>query len=432
MVSAPSVTRGFFPLDEELELLAGHFTPTVYEGIARLGTRMPFESAVKELQYFWHVTVTEPTVRRHTEAAGAAYVQVQDDEVDRLEREAPPAPQGPDKQFLSVDGAMVPLVGGEWAEVKTLAVGEVTPPVQHKGETVIQTCDMSYFSRLTDAKTFQRLALVETHRRGVETARQVGAVTDGSEWCQGFVDFHRPDAVRILDFPHAGEHLGQVGQAVWGEGAPAAQTWLTDQLHDLKHEGPVSVLAGVRQLEKAHPDQPTITEHLAYLEKREPHMQYPTFQAAGWPIGDGAVESGNKLVVEARLKGSGMHWARPHVDPLVALRNIACNDRWEEAWPQIATELRRQTAQHRTEQRQQRQARRCNALLAPPETTPPLEPTPAPPIPEPQPRLTQANASAALEQPSPRRRPAANHPWRQPVVLKTKRQLAQAKPRLKL
>ncbi len=428
----PQCDAGVFPLDEELELLAGHFTPSVYEGMTRLGTWMPFERAVKELEYFWRVTATEATLRRQAEAAGAAYVQVQDQEVARLEREAPPAPQGPDKQFLSVDGAKVPLVGGEWAEVKTLAVGEVTPPVQYKGETVIQTCAMSYFSRLTEAKTFQRLALVETHRRGVETAGSVGAVTDGAEWCQGFVDFHRPDAVRILDFPHAGEHLGQVGQAAWGEGAPAAQAWLTDQLHHLKHDGPVSVLAGVRQLEQAHPDQPTIMEHLAYLEKREPHMQYPLFQSAGWPIGDGAVESGNKLVVEARLKGAGMHWARPHVDPMVALRNIACNDRWEEAWPQIATELRRQTAQRRTEQRQKRQARRCEATRFLPETTPPTEPALVTPTPEPLRTLPEPVAPSAPDKPKQPWRPAANHPWRRPVVLKTKRQLAQPRPSSKL
>ena len=37
----------------------------------------------------------------------------------------PPAPGGPAVQYLSADGAMVPLVGGDWAEVKTLALGEV-------------------------------------------------------------------------------------------------------------------------------------------------------------------------------------------------------------------------------------------------------------------------------------------------------------------
>jgi hypothetical protein len=37
----------------------------------------------------------------------------------------------------------------------------------------------------------------------------------------------------------------------------------------------------------------------------------------GWPIGSGVVESGNKLVVEARLKGAGMHWSRLSLNPLL-------------------------------------------------------------------------------------------------------------------
>jgi hypothetical protein len=45
---------------------------------------------------------------------------------------------------------------------------------------------MSY----TDVKT----ALVDTPRRGTETARTVCAVSDGAEWSQGFVDLHRPAA----------------------------------------------------------------------------------------------------------------------------------------------------------------------------------------------------------------------------------------------
>lgn len=397
--------------------------------MTRLSTWMPFARAVKEVGYFLHTHVTEATVRRQTEAAGAAYVAVQEQEVARLERDAPPAPQGPEQQFLSVDGAFVPLVGGEWAEVKTLAIGEVEPPKQVKDETVIQTRALSYFSRLTDATTFQRWALVETHRRGVETAGAVGAVTDGAEWCQSFVDFHRSDAVRILDFPHAGEHLAQIGQVVFGEGTAATEAWFTQQLHQLKHAGPTAVLAEVHQLLAAHADLTALPEPVAYLDKREAQMQSPAFQAAGWPIGDGAVESGNKLVVEARLKGSGMHWARPHVDPLLALRNLACNDRWDEGWLQIVGELRRQTRQHSAERRQQRRAR-CEAhrLLTRPRAPEPSEVVP--------PQATSAVTSArvpaptskpVVDKPKQPHRPAANHPWRQPFVLKTKRQQAQSK-----
>ncbi len=369
----------------------------------RLGSWMPFARAGQELQYFRHVAVSRPTVERLSEAAGAAYVTFQTAEVERIEKELPPACAGPAQQLLSVDGAMVPLVGGEWAEVKTLVLGEVLPAVEVKGEVVIQTAQHSYFSRLTDSDTFQRLSLVETQRRGVETARAVGAVTDGSDWIQGFVDYHRSDAVRILDFPHAGEHLNSIAQVIWGEGNAPAQAWLTEQLHQLKHTGPNEVLSEVRRLVASRPDLPTLSKELAYLEKRAAHMDYPAFCAAGWPIGDGAVESANKLVVEARLKGSGMHWARPHVDPMLALRNIVCSDRWEEAWPQIVNTLRQQEQQRRTARRHQRQAPPTAPPLPPPvlATPPCVTVTPCP-----------TSQPAKPSEPTAPRRPADNHPWR--------------------
>ena len=68
---------------------------------------MPFERAVVELQHFRRTDVSRPTVERITEAAGAAYVKVQEREVERLECEAPAPPAGSAKQFLSVDGADV-------------------------------------------------------------------------------------------------------------------------------------------------------------------------------------------------------------------------------------------------------------------------------------------------------------------------------------
>lgn len=407
MASALCVGWAFSPLDDELALLPGALTPSLQEDLVRLGVWMPFGRAAQELAHFRHTVVSRPTAERLTEAAGAAYVAVQTAEVARLEREAPEAPTGPAKLFLSADGAMVPLVGGEWAEVKTLVIGEVQPPVVEDGEVVVHTAQHSYFSRLADAETFQRLALVETHRRGVERAGAVAAVTDGSEWIQKFVDHHSYRALRILDFPHAGEHIHAVGQAHWGEGSAQAQAWLAEQLHTLKHRGPAPVLSAVRCLVSEQPEHGGLATHLAYLEKREAHMQYPTFQAAGWPIGDGAVESANKLVVEARLKGSGMHWTRAHVDPMLALRNIVCNDRWDEAWPQITTRLRQQVQQRRLARHQQRRTTVASQ--------PGLAPQPGSVPPQPAANVTHNLPSSASPPKSSSGpwRPPANHPWRQ-------------------
>ena len=66
----------------------------------------------------------------------------------------PVAETGADKIQISADGAMVPLLHGIWAEVKTLVVGEVQPVVEEKGEKVVHTRKLSYFSRKVSARSF--------------------------------------------------------------------------------------------------------------------------------------------------------------------------------------------------------------------------------------------------------------------------------------
>ena len=346
--------RRFFPLDEELELLPGRLTPRGQEELVRLSSWMPFERAAELLADMQGIWVSPCTSRRSSEAAGAAYTEMQKEEVEQLEKNMPPAPAGVEKMQMSADGAMVPLLHGQWAEVRTLVIGEVGPPVQERGEWVVHTRKLSYFSRKISSEEFARLALVEIHRRGIENAGQVAAVMDGSDWLQGFTDYHRPDALRILDFPHAGEHISQVGEFLHGEGTPQAQEWLKERLHRLKHEGPQALFAELDRLQAQQPEAQEISGNLAYLKKREQQIQYPCFQAQGWPIASGIVESGNKLVVEVRLKGSGMHWAEQHVNPMLALRNIVCSRRWKEDWPKIETRLRQQANQRRAELHQSR------------------------------------------------------------------------------
>ncbi len=271
---------------------------------------------------------------------------------------------------------MVPLRQGEWAEVRTLAIAEPQAPGP---DGAVHTRAISYFSRLTDAETFGQLALSEIARRGVLTAKEVAAVMDGAEWLQGFIDLHCDRAERILDFAHAAQRIAEIGQAVWGEGSSEAQPWIAEQVHTLKHTGPMPVLAVLQSMWAQQPTLDVLTTNLAYLEKRVTQMDYPRFQAAGWPIGSGMVESGNQLVVEARLKGAGIHWAREHVNPMLALRNLVCSNRWQEVWPAVRTALRpaagnrrRQRLEQVEQATRQEQIAHVRAILSsrPPKTMP--------------------------------------------------------------
>ena len=127
MRCAPPAGRGFSPLDEELALRPGRYSPYVQQCVVRLGTWLPFEQVPEALAWFTQVPVGRETARRLTERAGAALVAPEPARVEQLEQDWP-APVAPlTLHQLSVDGAMVPLVHGEWAEVKPLAIGRVVP-----------------------------------------------------------------------------------------------------------------------------------------------------------------------------------------------------------------------------------------------------------------------------------------------------------------
>lgn len=196
------------------------------QAVVLLGAWLPFERVPEILAFFTGAQISAETARRLTESAGKAQTTVEEAEVERLERETPACPPGPAVQQASADGAMVQRKDGQWLEVRTLVVGAVETRVGPDGQRQAHARDLSYFSRQVNAETFTRLALVELHRRGTERAGVVVAPMDGAEWEQSFLDVHRPDAVRILDFPHAVEHLATAVQAVYGEGTPASQAWL--------------------------------------------------------------------------------------------------------------------------------------------------------------------------------------------------------------
>lgn len=286
---------------------------------------------------------------------------------------------------------MVPLQQGVWAEVRTLAIGEGT----RDGRGQPQTIRLSYCSRLTTAEDFARVSTLETHRRGTRAATTVVAVTDGAEWIQGWIDGQRADAVRILDIAHAVEHLGDVARAHFGTGTVEASAWLGIQAHALRHGQEETVLARLAELGAGPGEAGDLAAASSrYLASRRAMIRYADFVAAGYPIGSGCVESANKIVVEARLKGAGMHWARANVTPLLELRTLLRNERWEERWPTIWTALPHLT-------RRSPRVPLSRKAPAPVVTTPPARPRRRPTI---------VNG-----------KPPADHPWRQTSPFPAKR-----------
>ena len=168
-------------------------------------------------------------------------------------------------------------------------------------------------------------------------------------------------------------------------------------------------------------------------------MTYAHFRAQGYPIGSGCVESANKLVVESRMKGAGMRWAAEHVNPMLALRNIACSNRWKASWKQIRQHLiikarakRADVSAQRLKLRADRQKEIIGDNLSDSinkiqEEQMPLAVAPQemPVVPVTQNILHIVNQGQTIppdllvkqeESPTCNTRPAPNHPWRRPLI----------------
>lgn len=202
-----SVGTVFFPLDEELALLPGTLAPKQQGHLVQLASWMPFNEVPHVLEDLLGVHVSKETTRRLTEEVGTRIEEAQTAEAQQSWKEPLTATENTLRMAFSADGAMVPLTHGEWAETRTVALGAVPPVDPKKGAEHIHVGDLSSFSRLTDAANCTDLAEIEMRRRHIVVAKEVCAVMDGADWLQSFVEMHRSEAVRILDFPHAAEHL---------------------------------------------------------------------------------------------------------------------------------------------------------------------------------------------------------------------------------
>ena len=370
---------GFSPLAEALDLGPEQCSPWLLERAVRLGAELPFATAAEVLALRTGSHRSPSTIRRATIASGTALRQRElafSAEVDAGTAAASPVPTT--RLQLSLDGSMIPLVHGEWREVRLLAIGEL-PPDAAKADAPAFAAP-SYAAGLGAAETFAQEALGEVVRRGLDQAPRVAAVSDGASWIQGFVDLHCPQAVRILDFAHAAGYLAQAATEAFGAATEATQNWFAAQRHELRHGDPDQALAALAAL-PAGAAQETA---LRYLGERRAMIAYHQFAAAGWPLGSGCVESAHKHVVQARLKRSGMHWTPAVVPAMLALRVTLANRRWDETWPRLTAQRR---ATRRDQRAAQRRLRRTASLASPPPAVAPR-----------------------------RGKPAPDHPWRRPFL----------------
>jgi hypothetical protein len=173
----------------------------------------------------------------------------------------------------------------------------------------------------------------------MDSAARWIAISDGGNGLEEFlkVNFPRVDVV-ILDFYHAAEYLGKIAQAWHSTDEEALKAWMEQWCHDLKHQGGEFVLGRLRDLlvSRGVPKaaRVRIEEAIAYFQNQKHRMDYPRYQAKGWQIGSGPVESACKTVIGMRMKQGGMRWGEAHADEVSHIRALFRSEtgQWDDFW----------------------------------------------------------------------------------------------------
>ena len=341
--------HGNSPLDGQLRLREHDLTAAADEAVCLAGVVASFaEAAQKTLPRLAGVFVSESTVQRATEAAGArvgaaraqgqTFGPVQD---WGWHKDA----EGKTVAYVSADATGVGQQGdkpGSPAEGRMAHVGMVYNPVPDERACWTDPSKPhrpdwqgSYVTALTSLSELAVPLRSLAAQVGMERAERWIALSDGGA---GLEDFFRENFGRIeeviLDFWHAAEYLGKLAKALHPGQDEASEAWRRVWSGRLKAEGGASVLEGLRGMEVPRGAAAVREEVVVYFENQKHRMDYPRYVSKGWQIGSGPVESACKSVVNQRLKGAGMRWGEAGAEGVCHLRALYRSQRgqWEAFW----------------------------------------------------------------------------------------------------
>lgn len=337
----------FPPLDEELNLGEHVWSPETVKQIVKQGTEIAsYRRAAESYEEMTKIGVSKSSMGRLVKEYGSKIVKIQEEEAESMVK--PPRKDEvitkrdmpePDSEVmsLSMDGAMVNIIGEGWKEVKTVAVSAVEKTVDEEtGETKVKLTAHSYRSGLWEAKEFAKQQWAEGCRRGLERAKQVVSVNDGAIWIWLIVQMCWAPCVEILDWWHVVEKLWELAHTLFSSQPSATTDWVNTQKTHLYQGNTRSIIRAIRQLcprGQKLPDKVRLI--IAYIFNHRHRLRYDLFRQAGFPIGSGCVESACKLVMQTRMKQAGMRWSRDGAQSMLALRSVLLSDRWDDVWASL-------------------------------------------------------------------------------------------------
>jgi hypothetical protein len=324
--------QGKAPLDKQIGLEPGAVTAGLSALLALAGIEFSYEKSPEWLKAYLLFDIAENTVRSETEQMGVLQaeqekelVKQSQDETYLQTRECDPG-RAPQRLYGSMDAAKVrieprpkkgekPEEHEDWRDMKVLSWFETerVPPAQcsmrqrqkvEREQIAQRAKNIRYFCDIMEAEDFGKLLWATGCSLNADLCPELIFLGDGAVWIWNLVSKYYPDAIQIIDWYHAEEHLEGVATAAFSDRSERTR-WLEDVTQALWEGQVEAVIVACEALAAS-----CLEAHKAvnYFYSNAERMRYDRFRSAGYMIGSGTVESACKQIVTHRLKLPGAQW----------------------------------------------------------------------------------------------------------------------------
>lgn len=235
--------------------------------------------------------------------------------------------------YIEMDGAALNTrhrndEGSTWRENK-LGVVYSSDHIHYwknkRGEQQHRINEREYVSYVGSVDEFKKHLYRCAVSNGYGHYQETVVLSDGASWIANLSAELFPNAQHILDLFHLKENVYDFAKCRFNYEENKYVPW-AEQINKMLEDGKADqVLKELNPNEKY--DNCVNLYH--YIDSHREHINYPEYRSKGYFCGSGAIESGNKIVLQKRLKQSGMRWEPETAQYLLTLRAKYESDRWQ-------------------------------------------------------------------------------------------------------
>lgn len=335
--------HGFHPLDEILGVAPQHHQFDIQRRVVKTAARVPFAESVELFQELSATAVgnhfAHKTLNAVANVATLENVIPVKEEIDnRIDLAT--VPSGPPPVLVvASDGAMAPTRPqaprkskrgkGRYREAKGVRIYLLGPE-----RRIIHVAS---WHQMQEADKFTEDLMRIAKRIDVSRVRVV-LLGDGAGWVWNAQVKAFPQGLQILDYYHCAEHVWKVADHLFDQGSLEAHEWAEATLVKLCLGDVKETLGDLRSLNpRTAQARDEIEKLTTYLTNNAHRINYAQNLEAGYAIGSGAIESGNKFISHTRLKRSGAWWVVPYGNGMLRVRCAIYNGTYDQLFNQYAT-----------------------------------------------------------------------------------------------